>query len=154
MVMTTNRIAGRCLLLVGIALAASVGLQSASARADTPEGPLKIFSAKQSNFVEQTSSKGRFSVAGAMAAPGISGGVARLEKNKNQKLQKWTYWYTEIVYVVGGEGRFTANPPPFTSPQTYEVSAGDYFVIQPGTEISIDPLGDEPLEIFYAVPAP
>ncbi len=138
-------------LLVGaLAIACALSLGD-TARADSHEGPLKIFSAMEKDFTTLETPDGNANVAGIMAVPGMGGGIARFEKGKT-KLANWTYWYPEVVYVISGRGRVSAAAPPFTSPQNYDVSAGDFFFIAPSTRIGFEALSDDPFLFFYAVP--
>ena len=38
-------------------------------------------------------------VAPIMIIPGMTGGIARLEKGRH-KASNWTHWYDEVVYVT------------------------------------------------------
>ena len=139
-------------LLTGLALIALAMSQSEMVRAaEASEGPLKIFSVKPNDFKEQQTGKGSYASAIPMQVPGMTGGIVRFVKGKN-KVQGWTYWYPEVVYVVRGKGRLTATAPPFTAPHTYDVGVGDFFFIPPSTEMSFEALSDEPFEVFNAVP--
>jgi mannose-6-phosphate isomerase-like protein (cupin superfamily) len=139
----------RCLATSTVILFA-LGLGSA-ARSETPESILEIHSVKDADFQVSKTPHGTANMA-PVALPGwMGGGLQRFEKGK-YALKDWTYWYHEVMYVTRGRGRITASLPPYTDSESYDVATGDMFVVAPSTRISIDALGDEVFEVFFAVP--
>jgi hypothetical protein len=122
-----------------------------SARSDTAEPILEIHSVKDRDFHIMESPHGTANMAPVVLPGWMGGGLQRFEKGK-YALKDWTYWYHEVMYVTHGRGRITASLPPYTESQSYEVATGDMFVVAPSTRISIDALGEEVFEVFFAVP--
>ena len=114
-------------------------------------GPLKVFSTSESDF-EEMDSNGPVMVAPMMSIPGMTGGIARLEKGRH-KVSNWTHWYGEAVYVTQGTGNLTASVPPFVDSKTYHLNVGDFFYIPVSTRVSFEATSQEPFEFFFALPA-
>ena len=91
-------------------------------------------------------------VAPMMSVPGMTGGIARLEKGRH-KVSNWTHWYGEVVYVTQGTGNLTASVPPFVDSKTYHLNVGDFFYIPVSTRVSFEATSQEPFEFFFAIPA-
>lgn len=115
------------------------------------QGPLKVFSVSESDF-EDMDSNGPVMVAPMMSIPGMTGGIARLEKGRH-KVSNWTHWYGEVVYVTRGSGNITASLPPFAESKTYHLNVGDFFYIPVSTRVSFEATSQEPFEFFFAIPA-
>lgn len=115
------------------------------------QGPLKVFSVRESDF-EDMDSNGPVMVAPMMSVPGMAGGIARLEKGRH-KVSNWTHWYGEVVYVTRGSGNITASLPPFAESKTYHLNVGDFFYIPVSTRVSFEATSQEPFEFFFAIPA-
>ena len=139
------------ILLAATLMTGLGGSPAAPVRAESHEPTLKIFTITDADFVALDTPEGTALLAAPMAVPGMSGGIARFVKGEN-KLENWTYWYPEVVYVVRGRGRITAALPPFTESEAHEVGPGAFFFIPPSMRISFEALSDEPFDIFYAVP--
>ena len=122
------------------------------AQADSDEPILKIFKPTDKDFSLYEQSDGAIHLAAPLEPPFV-GGLARLVKGES-KFENWTYWYSEVIYVIRGRGKFTAAAPPFLESETYEVGPGAFFSIPTSTRISIEAVSDEPFEFFYAVPMP
>ena len=78
-----------------VVVAACLSISSVSA---DDQGPVKVFSVSESDF-EEMDSNGPAMVAPIMIIPGMTGGIARLEKGRH-KASNWTHWYDEVVYVT------------------------------------------------------
>ena len=140
-----------CLLVGALAVAFALS-PGDSAWADSHESTVKIFSVKAGDFEEIVTAFGSAAIAAPMAVPGMSGGIARLEKGKHGS-DGWTHWYGEVVYIISGRARFTTTEAPlFTSSKTQDVGAGDFFFIPLSTRIGYEVLSDEPFVFFYAIP--
>ena len=135
--------------LSGVAVVAACLSISSWVSADD-QGPVKVFSVSESDF-EDMDSNGPVMVAPMMSVPGITGGIARLEKGRH-KVSNWTHWYGEVVYVTRGSGNLTASLPPFAESKTYHLSVGDFFYIPVSTQVSFEATSQEPFEFFFAIP--
>jgi oxalate decarboxylase/phosphoglucose isomerase-like protein (cupin superfamily) len=124
---------------------------------DSDDSPLKIYSASEKDFELNETANGSAFQAAMLPGPGIvpgwgAGGIVRWEKGKTQ-LVDWTFFYTEVLYMISGRGKITASSPPFLSPQSYEVGPGEVVFIPIGMRGSFEAVSDEPWVFFYAVPA-
>jgi len=136
--------------LSGVAVVAACLSISSWVSADD-QGPVKVFSVSESDF-EDMDSNGPVMVAPMMSVPGMTGGIARLEKGRH-KVSNWTHWYGEVVYVTQGTGNLTASVPPFVDSKTYHLNVGDFFYIPVSTRVSFEATSQEPFEFFFAIPA-
>ena len=136
--------------LSGVAVVAACLSISSWVSADD-KGPVKVFSVSESDF-EDMDSNGPVMVAPIMSIPGMTGGIARLEKGRH-KVSNWTHWYDEVVYVTRGTGNLTASVPPFVDSKTYHLNVGDFFYIPVSTRVSFEATSQEPFEFFFAIPA-
>ena len=123
----------------------------AAAQAESGTPILQVMSVNEESFGTFESPHGISHSAPLALSGWMGGGIQRFEKDK-YVLKDWTYWYQEVVYVIRGRGRITASLPPYTSSESYEVGSGDVFVVAPSTRVSMEALGDDVFEIFYAVP--
>ena len=122
-----------------------------AAQAESATPILQILSAEEESFGTFESPHGVSNSAPMALSGWMGGGIQRFKKG-TYALKDWTYWYQEVVYVIRGRGRITASLPPYTESESHDLSSGDVFVVAPSTRISIEALGDEVFEIFYAVP--
>jgi len=136
--------------LSGVAVVAACLSISSWVSADD-QGPVKVFSVSESDF-EDMDSNGPVMVAPMMSVPGMTSGIARLEKGRH-KVSNWTHWYGEVVYVTQGTGNLTASVPPFVDSKTYHLNVGDFFYIPVSTRVSFEATSQEPFEFFFAIPA-
>ena len=143
-------VAGRSWALAPMLLLAGLAFSGTTALAEESAGPLQVFSVGDADFTDQNSN-GPYLGATPMQLAGMTGGVVRFEKGKH-RIDIWPYWYPEVIYVLGGEGRTTAAAPPFTEPHNYDVGPGDCLFVQVSTLVSFEPLSDEPFEFFFAIP--
>jgi len=129
----------------------SMGLPVAT-YADTEAKPiLKIMSANDMTYHVFESPHGTANSA-MVQLPGWTGGIQRFEKGK-YSVHDWTYWYHEVLYVIRGRGQVTVSSPPYVASEKHTLERGDIFSVAPSMRISMEALGDEVLEVFFAVPA-
>jgi len=83
----------------------------------------------------------------------LNAGFARYDPA--DKLTEWTYWYSELMYIIEGKMRYTIKSPPlFDKEEVKELDSGEMIYITKGTRVTHECISEKPVKMLYvAVPA-